>query len=127
MFTRPAFKSRLRLARRVRMSLARLSASILWVSDRSGAGPRSLAVSALGGVCETVGTGGIYTRLPASVGHDLDEIAEIHLHLELRSRPDWQSVSRDVPRRGGKDGPIRAADSTERHEFGADPSACCGV
>src|SRR4051794_23451852 len=50
MWTRPAFKSRLRFARLVRMSLARLSASILWVSDRSGAGPRSLAISGFGGV-----------------------------------------------------------------------------
>src|SRR6478672_4522348 len=88
MLTRPAFRSRLRLARRVRMSLARFSASILWVSDRSGAGPRSVAVSALGGVWETVGTGGIYTHHRPSVGPEMDELDEIHLDLDLRSRGD---------------------------------------
>ena len=37
MLARPAFRSFFSLARAVRMSLARLSASILWSSDRSGA------------------------------------------------------------------------------------------
>jgi hypothetical protein len=70
------------------MSLARLSASILWVSDRSGAGPRSLAISVFGGIWEAVDTSGIYTHQPASVGDDLAEFDEIHLHLDLRSRAD---------------------------------------
>src|SRR5205809_6247692 len=35
----PALRSRFRLARRVRISLARLRASIRWVSERSGAAP----------------------------------------------------------------------------------------
>src|SRR5436305_10442878 len=78
MWTRPAFRSRFRLARRVRMSLARLSASILWVSDRSGAGPRSVAISDLSGVSEAVGTGGIYTQPGASIGSPQREIDEIH-------------------------------------------------
>src|SRR5207237_2583167 len=38
-WVRPALRSLLRLARRVRISLARLRASIRWVSDRSGAAP----------------------------------------------------------------------------------------
>jgi hypothetical protein len=70
------------------MSFARFSASMRWVSDRSGAGPRSVTDSALGGVCSAVGTGGIYTHHGGSIGADLDENAEIHLDLELRSRAD---------------------------------------
>src|SRR2546421_9617283 len=38
-WVRPALRSRLRLARRVRISLARLRASIRWVRERSGAAP----------------------------------------------------------------------------------------
>src|SRR4051794_5536156 len=101
MLTRPAFRSRFRFARRVRMSLARLSASILWVNDRSGAGPRSLTVSVLSGVWEAVGTGGIYTHPRASVGPDSTEIDEIHLDLDLRSRGDQRSVPSNVTRWGG--------------------------
>src|SRR4051795_693923 len=98
MCTRPALRSRFRFARRVRMSLARFSASILWVSERSGAGPRSVDVSGLGGVCvDAVGTGGIYTHHRASVGPDSTEIDEIHLDLQLRSRDDYRSVALDSP------------------------------
>ena len=38
-WVRPALRSLLRLARRVRISLARLRAYIRWVSERSGAAP----------------------------------------------------------------------------------------
>src|SRR4051812_18659237 len=38
-WVRPALRSLLRLARRVRLSLGRLRASIRWVSERSGAAP----------------------------------------------------------------------------------------
>src|SRR4051794_3410186 len=97
MCARPAFRSRFRLARRVRMSLARLRASIRWVSDRSGAGPRSVAVSGFGRVWEAVGTGGIYTHVGASIGGHLDKISEIRLDLELRSRLTRDQSTRASP------------------------------
>ena len=53
MLTRPAFRSRLSCARRVRISFARCSASIRWVSERSGA-----ATAGLGGVFVAGGMGG---------------------------------------------------------------------
>src|ERR687890_1769258 len=51
--TRPALRSRLSCARRVRISLARCNASIRWVSERSGA-----ATAGLGGVLVAGGMGG---------------------------------------------------------------------
>src|SRR5215211_5069398 len=53
MLTRPALRSRLSCARRVRISLARCNASIRWVSERSGA-----ATAGLGGVLVAGGMGG---------------------------------------------------------------------
>src|ERR671916_2976400 len=53
MLTRPAFRSRLSCARRVRISLARCNASIRWVSERSGA-----ATAGLRGVLVAGGMGG---------------------------------------------------------------------
>src|SRR5215212_5163452 len=53
MLTRPAFRSRLSCARRVRSSLAGCNASMRWVSERSGA-----ATAGLGGVVGAGGMGG---------------------------------------------------------------------
>src|SRR3954454_7263284 len=56
---RPALRSRLRVARRVRISFARWSASMRWVSERSGAAPTGGLVGewAAGGMRR-----GLYTR-----------------------------------------------------------------
>src|SRR6476660_2865329 len=57
--TRPPLRSRLSCARRVRMSLARWSASIRWVRERSG------AEDCLAGALSVVGgMGGEYTDAP---------------------------------------------------------------
>src|SRR5215207_8226085 len=53
MLTREDFRSRLSCARRVRISLARLSASIRWVRERSG-----VATGDLGGIFVAGGMGG---------------------------------------------------------------------
>src|ERR687896_1798152 len=53
MLTRPALRSRLSCARRVRISLARVSASIRWVRERSG-----VATAGLGGIFVAGGMGG---------------------------------------------------------------------
>ena len=61
MLTRPALRSRLRDARRVRISLARWSASMRWTRERSGA-----AVVGLAGVFVAGGMGGESTALGAA-------------------------------------------------------------
>ena len=58
MLTRPALRSRLSVARRVRISFARCSASIRWTRERSGA-----AVVGLAGVFVAGGMGGESTAL----------------------------------------------------------------
>src|SRR5215203_4793099 len=61
MLTRPALRSRLRDARRVRISFARWSASMRWTRERSGA-----AVVGLAGVFVAGGMGGESTALGAA-------------------------------------------------------------
>src|SRR5258705_14022850 len=100
------------------MSLARLSASILCVSDRSGAGPRSAVISDLGGLWEAVGTDGIYTHHGASVGPDQTDLDEIHLDLKCRSRDDSRSVALRLTRWGGHDLPIGLHNLHERYDLG---------
>src|ERR671914_656960 len=53
MLTRPAFRSRFSCARRVRISLARVSASMRWVRERSG-----VATAGLVGIFVAGGMGG---------------------------------------------------------------------
>src|SRR3954447_4902617 len=55
---RPALRSRLRRGRLVRISLARLRAFVLWVSERSGATPEG----AFGGDCAVGDMGGDVTQ-----------------------------------------------------------------
>src|SRR5689334_10656254 len=79
MLARPAFRSRLRAARLVRISFARWSASMRWTRERSGA-----AVVGLAGVFVAGGMGGESTALRATdkgwspniLGREL----EVHLH-----------------------------------------------
>ena len=54
--TRPPLRSRLSCARRVRISLARCSASIRWTSERSGAATKGFT-----GVLVAGGMGGEFT------------------------------------------------------------------
>src|SRR4051794_39762257 len=79
---RPALRSRFRRARRVRISLARFSASILCVKDRSGVSP---AAGVLAGVSEAAGMGGDTTheRRPVEAGNAKKKRISVDLDLSL--------------------------------------------
>ena len=77
MLALPAFRSFFSFARAVRMSLARLSASILWSSDLSGAAAEIL----LGGRH----VGGEYSRGSGACKANRPNCRQIHLNLYSRS------------------------------------------
>src|SRR3954447_17450967 len=82
-WVRPAFRSRFSRARRVRMSFARLSASMRCVSERSGAWPAELV---LAGVSWAAGMGGDHTHAPHADNAAAGEIGLILLDLYLSFR-----------------------------------------
>src|SRR4051812_7297299 len=79
-WVRPALSSRLRRARRVRISLARLSASIRCASERSGARP---ADCPLGGDWGAAGMGGDHTYGGPRVEVQDAKNSRIRLDLDL--------------------------------------------
>src|SRR5690242_5698674 len=81
MLARPALRSRLSCARRVRISFARCSASIRWTRDRSG------AAECLEGEFVAGGMGGDYTR-PARASKP----------LAVKMPPPLLEVQRDAGR-----------------------------
>ena len=78
MLALPALRSFFSLARAVRMSLARLSASIRWSSDRSGAAAEVLTGAGMWAASIAAGRGRARPSKPISL--------EIHLNLESRFR-----------------------------------------